>query len=178
MAQIISITSEALQATIRRLLPSQVGFGEDLQASNVIQPIIDLTPSAEGTITPELLQTALAFGSQTGFTVSNTTTTVANTAGFWRIIGTSNLKSDGAATVANTININDGLGNKQMWGHSNSGSGTAYAVATDYDFVVFLRSNDSLNIVTSDTEGIMRGSVRQIADVNGNLVEPSGFTPQ
>ena len=48
MAQLISITSEALQATIRRLLPSQQGFGEDLQASNVITPVIDVTPTAEG----------------------------------------------------------------------------------------------------------------------------------
>ena len=52
MAQIINITSEALQATIRRLLPSQQGFGEDLQATNVVQPIIDLTPTAEGTVLP------------------------------------------------------------------------------------------------------------------------------
>ena len=49
MSQIIPIVSEALQATVRRLLPSQNGFGEDLQASNVIVPIVNLTPSAEGT---------------------------------------------------------------------------------------------------------------------------------
>ena len=51
MAQLISITSEALQATVRRLLPSQQGFGEDLQATTVVTPIIDLTPSAEGSET-------------------------------------------------------------------------------------------------------------------------------
>ena len=52
MSQIIRITSEALQATVRRLLPSQQGFGEDLQASNVITPVIDLTPTAEGSQLP------------------------------------------------------------------------------------------------------------------------------
>ena len=61
MAQITQITSEALQATIRRLLPSQQGFGEDLQASNVITPIIDLTPTAEGSSLSENLSTALAW---------------------------------------------------------------------------------------------------------------------
>ena len=45
MAEIIRITSEALQATIRRLLPSQTGFGDDLQATNLITPIIDLIRS-------------------------------------------------------------------------------------------------------------------------------------
>jgi len=173
-----TVTSEALQLKLRQLLPSQQGFGTDLSASDTIIPIIDLTAAAEGSDVPEFLQTALAFGSQTGFTVSNTTTTVANTAGFYRIVGTSNIKTDGAATVAVTININDGLGNKQMWGHSQTGSGTAYASATSYDFVVFLRSGDSLNVVSGDVEGIARGSVRQVADVNGVLVQPVGFTPQ
>ena len=82
MTQIINITSEALQATIRRLLPSQQGFGEDLQASNVITPIIDLTPTAEGSVVRQDLQTALAFGSQTAFDVGGATTTLANSPGF------------------------------------------------------------------------------------------------
>ena len=86
MAQIIRITSEALQATIRRLLPSQQGFGEDLQASNVIQPIIDLTPSAEGSETRQDLQSALAFGSVTLFQVFNGSSTVINTPGFFRVL--------------------------------------------------------------------------------------------
>ena len=48
MAEITSVTSEALQRKVRELLPSQRGFGEDLQAQNVIVPIVDLTRSAEG----------------------------------------------------------------------------------------------------------------------------------
>ena len=89
MAQIIRITSEALQATIRRLLPSQQGFGEDLQASNVIQPIIDLTPTAEGSSVPSYLQRAAAYGSQTAFSVSNTTSSLVTGGGFYRIMGLS-----------------------------------------------------------------------------------------
>ena len=73
MAQITSVTSEALQATIRRLLPSQQGFGEDLQASNVIFPIIDLTPTAEGSVLGTNLQTAIAFGSITSINANSST---------------------------------------------------------------------------------------------------------
>ena len=76
MAEIVPVVSEALEAQVRDLLPSQRGFTEDLQASNVITPIIDLTNAAEGTTTPEILQTAMAYGSNTSFTVQNTTTTV------------------------------------------------------------------------------------------------------
>jgi len=46
--EIITVNSEELQTQIRDLLPSQNGFGSELQASNVITPIIDLTAAAEG----------------------------------------------------------------------------------------------------------------------------------
>jgi hypothetical protein len=45
--EIITVNSEDLQTQIRDLLPSQNGFGSELQASNVIFPIIDLTRSAD-----------------------------------------------------------------------------------------------------------------------------------
>ena len=61
MPQLINVTSESLQATIRNLLPSQAGFSEDLTATNLIQPIIDLTPTAEGSILRAALQTAIDF---------------------------------------------------------------------------------------------------------------------
>ena len=48
--EIITVNSEELQSTIRDLLPSQSGFGSELQASNVITPIIDLTATAEGSV--------------------------------------------------------------------------------------------------------------------------------
>ena len=56
--EIITVNSEALQEQIRDLLPSQNGFGSELQASNVITPIIDLTATAEGSSLGTDLQTA------------------------------------------------------------------------------------------------------------------------
>ena len=73
--EIITVNSEGLQTQIRDLLPSQNGFGSELQATNVIVPIIDLTAAAEGSGLPTDLARALAFGSQTAVAVSNTTTT-------------------------------------------------------------------------------------------------------
>ena len=74
MAQVTSVTSEALQTQIRNLLPSQQGFGEDLQASNVIVPIIDLTATAEGSALPLDLSSAATFES-TEFEVTATPNT-------------------------------------------------------------------------------------------------------
>ena len=83
MAQITSVTSEALQALIRRLLPSQQGFGEDLQASNVIIPIVDLTSTAEGSALTSNLQTAINFGGATAISLSAAgSATLANVGGF------------------------------------------------------------------------------------------------
>ena len=83
-SEVKDITSEALEAAYRALTPSQSGFTQDLQASNTIIPILDLTANAEGTTTPQYLQRALAFGSQTTFNISAAQPTLANTAGFWQ----------------------------------------------------------------------------------------------
>ena len=85
--EIITVNSETLQTQIRDLLPSQNGFGSELQASNVITPIIDLTAAAEGSGLPFDLQEAIAFGSQTSFSqVGAGTTTIANSTGFYRVM--------------------------------------------------------------------------------------------
>lgn len=170
MAQITSVTSETLQKQIRDLLPSQQGFGEDLQASNVILPIIDLTSAAQGTQTPLYLQQSLAFGSQTAFQISATTTVIANTPGFWRI--SMNLQISGSGV--GTLQMSDGLSTKNLY---VVGGTTGQLQQLPLDITVFLRSGDSISGIASSGVSII-GSTRQVADVNGNLVYPAGYTPQ
>lgn len=177
MAQITSVTSESLQNKIRDLLPSQQGFGEDLQASNVILPVIDLTSTAEGSSTPEFLQQAISFGSATAFNIQATTTTLANSPGFWRFRGLSNLRGGNSPSLS-YFQISDGLAVKIFWEHYINTSTTTTFDAKEFDFVVFLRSGDNVAgrgvVAGSPLDGIYY----QVADVNGNLVNPTGFTPQ
>jgi len=176
--QITSVTSESLQAQIRNLLPSQEGFGTDLMAQNVIVPIIDLTSAAEGSTVRQDLQEALAFGNQTAFAISNTTTTIASNAGFYLITGTSTMIAFSSAARLNSFIINDGSTDKTVWSHAipqNGGNGIA---SENYKLVMFLRPNDSIKGLATSTDGNLNGSIRQIADVNGNLVNPVGFSPQ
>lgn len=177
-SQVKTITSESLEAAYRALTPSQEGFTEDLMASNTIIPVLDLTPEAEGTSTPQYLQTALAFGSQTGFDVVNTSTVIANTAGFYRVIGTFTGRNQSATDTRLSFTMSDGLSTKKIYGGDYESSGNEAAWGIGYDFTVFLRSGDSLTAVSSSDKGHVIGSIRQVADVNGVLVDPAGFTPQ
>ena len=173
--EITPITSEALQAAIRQLLPSQVGFGDDLQATNLITPIIDLTNTASGVGTSESLSQAINFGGTTGFRVANSTNTVIiNNTGFFRVRGNAGIFTQNGFTYE--FNIFDGATSKVLFSYDIEVSG-ADQIAT-FDFVVFLTANDSLRATTGAVSAIISGNFQQIADINGNITNPVGFTPQ
>jgi hypothetical protein len=180
MAQIRPVTSESLEAQIRDLLPSQSGFSEDLQATNVITPIIDLTSVAEGDVLGTNLQTAIAFGSQTAFTANNNTVALANSPGFWRIFGFSyGWFASPTGFSTNSFTMTDGLSTKTVWAQNIYGNASNPGTnGSEFDFVVFLAAGESISAVSSSVSFLMQGSYRQIADVNGNLVNPSGFKAQ
>ena len=174
---ISSVTSEALQLKLRQLLPSQQGFGTDLSASDTIIPVIDLTAAAEGSDVPEYLQRALAHGSQTSFRVTNTTSTLINTTGFYRVFGCATNKSS-SSTDEVKFSLTDGATPKIIWSMEwNGGTGLTFFAAVPFDFTVFLAAGDSLTATSDTVNGIINGSTRQVADINGTLVQPVGFTP-
>jgi len=177
LAEIVPVTSEALEAQIRDLLPSQRGFSEDLQASNVITPIIDLTAVAEGTNVPEFLQRAWDF-STTQYQIENTTTTVINNTGFWQVDLIFN-SATAPLGYTGSVNLTDGLSTKPIWKveTANSSANNPVVVA-EGSFVVFVRAGDSVTATTNLADAIINLWTRQIADVNGVLVSPQGFTPQ
>ena len=168
--EIITVNSETLQTQIRDLLPSQNGFGSELQASNVITPIIDLTAAAEGSVVRADLQSALAFGSQTSYTVVNTTTTIANSPGFYRIYGTILSQNTSSAAI---IAITDGLASKTLFNVQNQVSNAN--LLEQIDTIVFLRAGDSVTAQSTNTGCRIALTVRQIATGDGTLVNPNGF---
>ena len=172
-----TVTSEALQLKLRQLLPSQQGFGTDLSASDTIIPVIDLTRAAEGSDTPEILQTALAFGSQTAFDVVNTTSVLINTTGFYRVFGTATTFSATGSRLSASFSMGDGASNKTVWAMAQETNSVGTTSFIAFDFVVFLRAGDSLSAISSSADTNLVGSTRQIADINGTLVQPVGFSP-
>ena len=123
------------------------------------------------------MQTALAYGSQTSYTITGTTTTVANVAGFWRIDLSANAKAGSAVNGQVKMDITDGSTPKALYENFILAGATNDTSENYHRFDVFLRSGDSVTI-TSGAGSYATVTVRQIADVNGNLINPSGFSPQ
>jgi len=175
--EIITVNSEVLQSQVRDLLPSQSGFGSELQASNVITPIIDLTRAAEGSTVPEILQTALAFGSQTAFIAQNSTVTIANSAGFYRVVAGCTNGTDSSGQNEVQITMDDGASTKIVYQFSMGGTSKEYSAGSTIDLVFWLAPGITLKAVTNDGTAVIAGSIRQIADSKGVLINPVGFAP-
>jgi hypothetical protein len=171
------VTSESLQLKLRQLLPSQQGFGTDLSASDTIIPIINLTDAAEGSDVRESLQSAIAFGSQTAFAATNGSVVLANTPGFYRIFGAAAGISVTTLQMTLSFTVTDGSSTKIVWA-LKAPQGSSFPFNATFDFVVFLGAGESVSAVSNGADSFLNGSTRQIADLNGTLVQPVGFTPQ
>jgi hypothetical protein len=173
--EIITVNSEELQTLIRDLLPSQSGFGSELQASNVITPIIDLTATAEGSSLSTDLARAIAFGSQTAFNAENSSVVLANAPGFYRILFTATNRGTSATSAFARLTMTDGLSVKTVW-EANLRSGAAQTTTTGVtDIIVWLSAGDSITATTTLAGCVLVGSVRQVADSEGKTVNPSGY---
>ena len=160
------------------MLPSQQGFTEDLQATNVITPIIDLTPTAEGSLLSNDLAQAITFGSQTAFNINNTSTTLANSPGFWRIFGVAACRTSSSGNRGIQFNMTDGLSTKTVWNFAWLTTGDVAGNGLQFDFIVYLNAGESINGQSTANGAVLAGSYRQIADVSGNTINPDGFTSE
>ena len=165
------VTSEALETKFRQVFPSQGGaeLPQDLFASGVIQPVVDFSSVAEGSVLTQNLQTAWDFSTDHDSVTGATTTIITNT-GFWLVDFTIAALSTGS--VQGSLYISDGLTNKLIF-RLNAASGTEYFL--ERPMVIFLRAGDSF-VCDANANTYMDVVHRQIADVNGNLVNPLGFT--
>ena len=173
MAQEFTIKSQQIEDKINQLLPSQGGFqpGVDFSASTMVIPIVDLTETAEGSALRQDLQTSFSLTTATSFDVNNTSTTVVNTTGYYRVFGTSYILDFAGGTSNSDISITDGITTKKIFNVETINVNLNNTNFQTYDFIVKLEAGDSL-VVTASQYNRLTGATRQIADVNGNLVNP------
>ena len=167
MAEEFTINSAAIETKINQLLPSQGGFqpGVDFSASTMVIPIIDLTEAAEGGTARADLQTAFSLTSITEFSVNNTTSTLVNTTGYYRLFSNIHVVTGGFGE----FRITDGTTTKDICQFTGSGSANADLLL---DVIVYLRAGESLVGFSANANITLSGNTRQIADLTGNLVNP------
>lgn len=167
MAQEFVIKSPAIEDKVNQLLPSQGGFqaGVDFSASTMVVPIVDLTETAEGSSVRADLQTAFSHNNITVFSINNLTNSVVlTTTGYYKLIYTYNPQGLGNGN----INLFDGTTAKNVVALLNA----AATASVNGELILFLSAGDSLR-VTASANVTFNGSLRQIADISGNLVQPT-----
>ena len=167
MGQEYFINNQTLEDKIRQLLPSQggAGAGFDLSASTQIIPIIDVTESAEGSNLRQDLQSSFSLSSATHTSTSNATATIISNTGYYRILGT--IYGDGAGTC--DISITDGITTKILLKFFFSTSNRTNEI---FDFNVFLPAGVSVTQNSSVAQLVINTTTRQLADIDGVLVNP------
>jgi len=172
MGQEFTINSPEIESTINDLLPSQGGYGVgiDFSASTMIIPIIDVTPSAEGSILRSDLQSSFSLTNSTNTLLTTSSQTLINTTGYFRCVIGGKMNDSGIGT---TVSLTDGTTTKIIWfWNGRSGAGNYFDVPfSEYD--IFLGAGDSLIGIVSNANSHIRVLSRQIADITGTLSTPT-----
>lgn len=163
MGQEFPIKSANIETRFDQLFPSQGGVGQgiDLSGSTQIIPIIDLTPAAEASDFPQSLQQAFSHTNISHNSVVNTTTSLVTTPGFYRVYATFN-----STAGVGKIDITDGFTAKIIIDHRGNGGDNVA------DFIVKVEAGDTLRATSTDVNMTVNVTTRQLADINGNLINP------
>ena len=167
-----------LYAQFRQDFPAQAGEGitGDLNYSDTIVPIVDMTNAAGEGLLPTDLQTAWDFSTGHQQLIGSSATVITNT-GFWRVQINLSASARAGGNFSSFISISDGLSSKVVWQYtepSGPPSNSVFGNITD-TLVVYLRSGDSLT-AQGGTDQALNLSWRQIATLNGVAINPLGFT--
>ena len=167
MGQEFQIKSANLEAKVRELLPSQGGFGAgvDLSASTQIIPIVDLTESAEGSNLRSDLQRAFSLDTATTFAINNSSGTIISNTGYFRILGTAYVAGSGSSSIS----LTDGVTTKTLLSFAG---GTGFTDNYPVDLTVFVDAGHSVTGSASSTSTSLTLVSRQIATIDGTLVNP------
>ena len=148
-------------------------------ASGVITPVVDFSSVAEGSVLVPNLQTALDTATTVTVRFSNGTSTVASNSGFYKVLVNYNIPLRRPTQENFYLDLTDGITTAKIWstGEGNSTTNEDDSVST-FETVVFVRSGYSLRLhsVNGGGSGYISVSSRQIATVNGTLVNPLGFS--
>ena len=82
------------------------------------------------------------------------------------------------STGLNSIRLSDGTTTKKIWEHVMFAGSTDAADSKTFDLTFYLDVGENISVSSNSGDAQLVGSYRQIADTNGQLINPSGFNPQ
>tara|TARA_B100000513_G_scaffold195199_1_gene125354 strand:+ start:78 stop:614 length:537 start_codon:yes stop_codon:yes gene_type:complete len=171
--------SEDFQRAFRNQFPSQVSSGRDLHVSDVVVPVVDFTPTASGASLPLNLRFAINNSVTTVTAESSATAELINTTGFYQVYFSfinQNDSSDLSFFLSETATGT----NKSVYS-VRSGAASGQSDSYNQDFIVYIPAGFVVKYSFSEGSGATARadmSYYQIADVNGNLTNPFGYSPQ
>lgn len=169
---------EAIEENLNSNFPSQGQGNPPLyySLSDVVVPTYSINQVAEGSALPQNLQTAWDFSTGQN-KVANSIVNIVTTPGFWQVDLNASLLFSNVTTRSVELQIRDGVSNKSIWKFESqlTGADDVTSVA-DASLIVFLRSGDTLRGVSNNSLAIMNVWYRQVATLNGTLVNPLGYS--
>jgi len=174
----IPFVSEEFQRAFRNQFPSQTQTGRDLHVSDTVIPIVDFTPTTSGASLPQDLR--FSFNINTNYLQRTSTGNVVflSSAGFYGC--QFNMACKGSDTNAQ-FGLVDSSGTFNTLFRL-----TPNVVATEHTFIqyackIFIPVSYTFNIsmaIGGTDVAVLDSSATLLADVNGNLVSPFGYSPQ
>jgi len=188
MPEIIRVVSDTLQAQIRRLFPAQRGFGDDLQATNLITPVVVLENAGqvpeEGAALPVQLQEAYAPGSTGQLTLTGQGSDRTNpSAGFWKLDIELYLVPNGVAENIIELRLESTAGIIRLTDYisvqSNQTASDTFIVSRKTVYVFVPQTIANTFILAQAAGGTCAANVfyRKVANLDGTPINPSGFLP-
>ena len=172
------IVSETLQQSFRQNFPSQVSSGRDLHVSDVITPIVDFSQIAgTGGLGNNLQEAISTAGTFTDVGAGNSDVSIFTNTGFVRVFGVSTtlVGSVSSTVYSSEIFSNDGTTDYPVYFWKGNIGSREQIQANNFDFVVFLRSTDTLK-ATNTNNSELTVKCFQVATLTGTLVNPQGYT--
>ena len=170
---------EAIEEDLNSNFPSQGQGNPPLyySLSEVVVPTYSINQSAEGSSLPEILQTAWDFS--TGFTsVENSTDTLISNPGFWKVDLLASWRISSGGVNTGNVFIDDGVSQKTLWQLNGvTGINDEVVLSTEQSFICYLKSGESLKALSPASGRVINIWYRQIAEPNGTLVDPLGYSP-
>ena len=167
---------EAIEEQLNSNFPSQ-GVGNPplyYSLSEVVVPTFSINDVTEGSTLPFELQEAYTHTNANHISLRNSfvNTNLITTTGFWLIKGTYSYANSAGGDLFQ-LAISDGVTQKDLITAVGNGAGSAIS-SYEFRYVVKLSTGDSLLYAhdSGTSDRTFMASWRQLADVNGTLVDP------